>query len=158
MVMAAKPLKPGTNIPVEGIYHERKAIKTEPIAQPGVLATQEAIDACVAKWQRILRLQDWRIKVVVKRDRDLANVGAAGAEIYVCPPHRMATIHLLDPIDWPHATAISTLDQERFLVHELLHIFSDPFEPNDRDAREMKDIETMHEALALALVNLDRGL
>lgn len=72
------------------------------------------------RWQKILRIEDWRIKVLICRDRDMTTSDCLG-NCSVFGPHHAAEIKLCDPLDnvahWAHLP-----DFELVLVHELLHV------------------------------------
>ena len=52
-----------------------------------------------AKWQKILRLQDWEVDINFYRARDFTNSGAVG-ECTFNINARNAVIKILDPIDY----------------------------------------------------------
>jgi hypothetical protein len=69
-----------------------------------------------AKWQKILRLQDWEVDINFYRSRDFANSDAVG-ECTFNINARDAVIKILDPIDYD-----GEYDLEWIVVHELLHL------------------------------------
>jgi hypothetical protein len=109
-------------------------------------------DRC-AYWQQILRLQDWTITVEIKRDRDM-ETSRNGGEIVTLPKHRRAWIYLLDPTDI-RPEALPENDMEKILIHELLHIYTEPFGLPDDGPKNTVE-EQMINALAEALLKLDR--
>lgn len=69
-----------------------------------------------AKWQKILRLQDWEVDINFYRSRDFTNPDALG-ECTFNINARSAVIKILDPIDYE-----GEYDIEWTVVHELLHL------------------------------------
>jgi len=90
-----------------------------------VIFTEEQLREKCAKWQRILRLQDWNVRTSIVRERDMRTSGG-NAEISVNIQHRLADLRLLDPIDF-NPNDHNPQDMEQHLVHELLHIHLWPF-------------------------------
>lgn len=87
--------------------------------------TQEQLEALCAEWQRRLRLQDWDVKIRLRRRYDMwveTNQGECKHETL----KKLALVNILDPTDydpdnvWPQ-------DVERTVVHELLHLHFAPF-------------------------------
>lgn len=123
---------------------------------PEVIISEEELRARCFEWQKVLKLQDWIISVFVFRERDFSDPGRA-AEIIMQLPKRMATIRILDPLDYP-SNLVELQDMELALVHELLHLHFLPL-------RENGDIEGLHhvmeeqaiEAISRGLVFLKRG-
>lgn len=116
--------------------------------------TQEELEGLARKWQEILRLRDWEIYVALTRARDFEEEGQAG-EADIRLPHRIAKIYILDPVD--HSpTYWRPLDLEEVLVHELLHLHLEPLWPKDRDTGCHVAEEQAVNALARALIALDR--
>ena len=115
---------------------------------------EELRDRC-AVWQQRLRLQDWDVSVEFKRLVDLErNTRAAECEyMWIL---KVAKISLVDPVDASHTSHwLKQVDQEKSLVHELLHLHFAPFQAaKDSDAEA--DQELAIEMIAEALVALDR--
>ena len=116
-----------------------------------------AITAACHRWQRRLRLEDWTIKVEVRRLADMGQGTLASID-----PHsvkRQARVRLLDPRDvdgqrfWFDGEA---WNWELSLVHELLHLhWWDTHRrrwPGD-GTPEGVAIESAIDAIAKALVN-----
>ncbi len=143
--MASRPLNPNTNLPVSGIYKETGP-RRDARAQPMIFETQEQIDAALAYWQRILRLQDWDVKAKVKRRGD------SQGHIIIVHESKKAQIILLDPVDWDPETDWDQ-DHEKTLVHELVHLHVTPIlrgldRPDDgsRDILEEQAVDLIAEA------------
>lgn len=82
-----------------------------------IYETQEQLNAALAYWQKVLRLQDWIIIAKIER---MANMGNKAGWCHWKTETKKAVIELLDPIDvidWDFP-----LDHEHTLVHELLHL------------------------------------
>ena len=69
-----------------------------------------------AKWQKILRLQDWEVDINFYRARDFTNADALG-ECSFNLNSREGFIKILHPTDYE-----GTYDVEWVVVHELLHL------------------------------------
>lgn len=84
-----------------------------------VYLTLEQLEERCAYWQGVMRLQDWRVALSIKRLRDFETEREGEVEYYLTD--KKAIIRLVDPVDdlpdhpWP-------LDQEITLVHELVHL------------------------------------
>lgn len=117
--------------------------------------TQEELQALCADWQARLRLQDWDVFVVVKRERDMRS-NCMGSVNWVLPK-RVAAIQILDPCDFP-PDVVCEQDQEKTLVHELLHLHFAPFavaETEDGGPQDLAQEQAIN-AIASALVKLKR--
>ena len=116
--------------------------------------TQHDLQILCWQWQEKLRLQDWDVAVVVARERDFENANCA-AEVRIHEAKRRAILRILDPQDdeprdhWPH----SDLDQERSIVHELLHVLFRPLHIREKD--ETAEEQVIH-SLSCLLVKLKR--
>jgi hypothetical protein len=119
-------------------------------------ATAEQLRERCLYWQQVLRLQDWRIDVRVVRMKEME--GDDGEERGGCilrwSQDRQATLKILDSIDYPPDCHLEE-DQERTLVHELLHLYTQPFDLPDTGPKQLAE-EQMINALAGALVQLER--
>jgi hypothetical protein len=120
-----------------------------------MIFNQEQAEAALAKWQKILRLQDWEIKVKIVRQSLMPCLDIM-AHVNCVYPSKQALIKLLDPIDYPRDTEWGQ-DHEQSLVHELLHLHCWGF--SDEDPSSPKGIceDQMVAALATALVELKRS-
>lgn len=77
------------------------------------------IQALCAEWQKILRLQDWGIKITFERHWRMAPNRAGECSMVV--NKKIAVIFILDPIDYSN-DYVCSLDPERTVVHELVHL------------------------------------
>jgi hypothetical protein len=108
----------------------------------------------LTKWQRILRLQDWEIKVEWARHFDM--LPDSQGQVKAINAHKTAYIKILDRADLadPAKACSSAEEAEVTLVHELLHLhFSliDGFSGTDNVLYEQA-IST----IAKALIDRDR--
>lgn len=117
--------------------------------------TNEQLQAALAEWQKILRLQDWNIYARIAREKDLFCPDSAAAINWVLAK-KTATLQLLDPIDYGEDLAVDQ-DHEVSLVHELLHLHYAPFDNTENDTLELYMLEQSIEAISRALVSLKRG-
>lgn len=89
-----------------------------------IYASQTELNEALAYWQKVLRLQDWRITAEVVRGRQFDSATqTAGTNL--CTGLKEAKITLRDPIDYesPRGTP---QDHELDLIHELLHLHLEP--------------------------------
>lgn len=119
-----------------------------------VIFTEDELRTKCEVWQKILRLQDWIITVNIRRERDFV-LSDSNAEIIPTLPKRMATIHILDPIDYPPGQA-EPQDMELSLVHELLHIHLFPLFADREDEMRLVAEEQAIEAISRGLIELSR--
>lgn len=125
-----------------------------------IYKTQAELDAALAYWQKVLRLQDWDIKIIFGRERDMCD--PCLGEIITTPAKKMALIKILDPVDYsnPHYEQ----DHEPTLVHELLHIHFNSIMDEIRDVdkvlhdRLYTQEESAIESIAKGLISLSRSL
>lgn len=118
-----------------------------------IFTTQAQAEECLRWWQKTLRLQDWDIKVEIRRGYDMGNM-CGNANIRI--KNNTADICLLD---WNDLTDKQKLDdyfnQEATLVHELLHIIMDPFSGNiEADSLKHKLMEQAINRLSAALIKI----
>jgi len=123
-----------------------------------IFETQEQLDACLSKWQRILRLQDWEIRAQILAPSKMAR-RHANAECAVYAPLKRATISLCKPAAYKRRNdPLWPLDMERLLVHELLHIPIRAFAPDEEDEPERYlAMEQFVETCASSFVAVDRS-
>lgn len=85
-----------------------------------VVLSEDKLQEKCFEWQKILRLQDWKVNVAISRERDFSNKDS-DAEIGVNVQHKTAKIKIIDPVDRAPESP-NPQDMEKALVHELLHI------------------------------------
>ena len=123
-----------------------------------IYESQEELDAGVAKWAKVLRLQDWDITAKICVQREFTDGDSVWGRCHPKPKKKDAYIQIRDQADYlntveEHLTL--PRDMEVDLVHEMLHIHFQPFEP-DEEGPEWTAMEAAIETLARALVKLDR--
>lgn len=119
-----------------------------------MILTEEELQAKCKEWQKILRLQDWEIKIYVWRSRDMDLEGAVG-EVEYNLDLKLASIHILDPVDYPSNLMVNQ-DMEATLVHELLHLHMAPFGNSEQGTLEKSMLEQAIESITRGLIDLHR--
>lgn len=116
------------------------------------------LEALVEKWQRILRLRDWRISVRWAESEEMENNSGS------CRVHndgKMATIKVLAPSAYNPTSDMYKLDPpdtEQIVVHEMLHIHFDMLMNHDDPSdHEQTMQEQAIEFISQALVERDRA-
>lgn len=108
--------------------------------------TNEELEVRCVEWQKVLGLSDWIVTVKFKRYHELTELNRGG-EVTYCHPKMTAEISVLDAGDW-NPTFISGEDQEKTLVHELLHLhFAHLTDSDDDNIHEEQAIELISRAL-----------
>lgn len=117
--------------------------------------TQEELEQKLSYWQKRLRLQDWIIEVRIVRGREMDDDYAA--QVNWILPKKMATISILDPVDYP-PDLMSEQDMENDLVHELLHLHLAPI--HEHYGNECQKYITFEEqaieSIAFGLIDAER--
>lgn len=121
--------------------------------------TLEQLQARLAYWQRVLRLQDWDVTVDIV---PLAQMGGHHyGEITMYALLKRAVIRILSAVDYEAAAGAAAfarpLDMEYTLIHELMHLSiflcSKKYDVNSNE--ELFEEQAVH-ALALAFLSLSR--
>lgn len=117
-----------------------------------VILTEDELRQLCAEYQRILRLQDWRVRVKIGRpDPEQAD---DGAYVTYNTTLRVADILIVAPEYYP-TNAMMPQDMEIDLVHELVHLyFALLGKPSDDTGKDL--LEAAIESIAEAVVNLRR--
>lgn len=123
---------------------------------------QSELESLCKKWQEKLGLQEWDVKVLIKR-QPIMGEEVKGSCWYNLHSKR-AVIKILDPIDYqiiPYNQRLWKQDMEFILVHELLHIHFAPFgliKPLEEYKVSLDCIaqEQAINAISKTLVDLDR--
>lgn len=85
-----------------------------------MIATNEELEALCKEYQRLLRMQDWRVKVAFVAAGEMPAAGLQGYSD--ASDHSLdANILIICAKDFPKAKAVNEYDPEQILVHELLH-------------------------------------
>lgn len=119
-----------------------------------VILTEEQLIELCKYWQKRLRLEHWDIFLRIARAREFELKDAQGECRWV-QSSALATIKILDHVDWPQTPFEH--DMEKTLVHELLHLHFCPFD-DCLDSDNLKDImlERAIDHIAKALVEEKR--
>ena len=117
--------------------------------------TNELLDIYVRKWQAILHLQDWHVTAELAGLKDMNDKFNTGC-IMVHAECREAKIQVVPKEDRAESWCRDH-DYETLIVHELLHIFFDPFDTAKGSPQRLAEEQAV-DAIARALVNRDRGL
>jgi hypothetical protein len=99
-------------------------------------------------------LQDWFITASIKRSRDLLDNSQACVSWVL--NKKMATIGIIDPIDYP-PDSMFPQDMEISLVHELLHLHFAPISDKDFDNQFELAEEQAIESISFGLINAARN-
>lgn len=119
-----------------------------------IYKTDKELQKACEKWQKIMRLQDWKVVATITRERHM-NMQEVEAECLWTIQNRSAMIHILDPIDRPDDSWFEQ-DMEESLVHELMHLSCAMFDDFETDTKENTALEQMIVSTSQALVNLKR--
>ena len=112
-------------------------------------SSQAELDRLLEKWQRILRLQDWDVKIKFATYGELD--GHEG-DCNVVLERKHATIRILRPEHFDATEKDLPYNLEDTVIHELLHIY---FEACHIDEQYKKAEETAICMLADALLRLE---
>jgi hypothetical protein len=111
--------------------------------------TTRKLQSLLAKWQKILRLQDWDVTIEFKR-YNFFNGEYNVAKTIFREAIKSANVFIMADID--RFDANLSKDIELDVVHELIHLHTMTF--GDEDYRLSEEQAT--EAMAKAFVGLDR--
>lgn len=100
-------------------------------------------------WQRVLRLQDWDVKIQFKRHYQMSANRAGECDMIV--RKKLAVIAILDPDDY-NSSYLYNQDIEKTLVHELCHLHLTQYE----GGLDLTIEEQAVESFASGFVNLKR--
>ena len=116
--------------------------------------TEADLADLVRKWQPVLGLSDWRVKVSLKRAADLKNGSAEGENATVLA-RKLAHISIANPDELSVDLSFAP-DPEHTIVHELLHCHFAPFMSEKHGSLKHIAQEQAIDLIANALVALDR--
>ena len=102
-------------------------------------------------WRDVIGLNDWEIRASIERKDDMFLEDAQGAAQYQFIS-RQAYIQILDVCDYPDE--MFTQDQEKTLVHELLHL---KFALAEKTDEMDKWTHQLLNDMAKALIKVRRG-
>ena len=111
----------------------------------------------LAQWQHRLKLDDWKISLVVARSSSLRR-GTLG-NIHWDADKQTAVIRVLDPSDYQTSFSAAVKDMEFTVVHELIHLelssLTRDFKNRSEDSFSKE--ENAVNQMAGALLELDPG-
>jgi hypothetical protein len=111
--------------------------------------TAKELTALCVRWQEILRLRDWDVKIQFSRAFEMD--GEEQGSVSAVTTKKSALIKILDERDYP--TDIQwPQDIECTVVHELVHLHMIPFDTFGKETLEGKSLEQAVECIACALV------
>lgn len=121
-------------------------------------------------WQSLLRLDDWKLTLVIRRARDMTQESAL-AETRWSRTLKTASVTLMDPTDWTPDDLVNrrqlsiSNDEKAFLyevdsdiIHELLHLHFTPRKMEEflrSDKESLDNLEIAINMMASALVDLE---
>jgi hypothetical protein len=117
-------------------------------------ALQEQLRARLPRLQALLRLQDWRVALHVRRLDDFPDTMQGCC--WTTSTKQQATIWVLDPVDYHAGSPDFPPDPLQTLVHELIHLHFDPFMNGERGTAEHTTQEQAIDALAWTITELLR--
>ncbi len=122
--------------------------------------TDAELQELCQKWQRVLRLQDWRINVKFVDTEHIPDNALGACKVFA--DSKLALIKLsrpeaIDKTDGFSAAFPYMDDTERTLVHELLHIHLDGLFDGEADKLKQTMKEQAIEAITDGLIGLDQG-
>ena len=106
------------------------------------------------QWQKFLRLEDWDVEIVVDRHYDMPE--DCGGAITMFEHKRQARLRVIDPRD-ANPRWQQDMDTEATIVHELLHLYFEPFEQRSDKRLQMAEEQAVH-AISVALVSAARAV
>lgn len=121
------------------------------VVEPALI-TDTMVSGWVARWQRRLAMEDWKIETRIVRLSALPK--GTVANIHWSLPKKTATIKVLDPIDSTLARSEIVRDTELSVVHELVHLSMAKL-PLDSTNTDLE--EEAVKKLSMALVALDKA-
>ena len=121
---------------------------------PAILSHDDLQDR-LSYWKGVLRLNDWDIKVVVKRGFDMPHDTQGRCEWVLS--RKEAFIKILHPDDFD-PTCSYPQDMEATLVHELTHLHMGTFAAVEEDSPLDIAMEQAIHAISYALVGLQRTI
>lgn len=121
----------------------------------GEAITQRQLTAMMKRWQKKLRLMDWRIKVRFVSPQEMVGKEVEyGQDTESCvgfceplPESKIATISMLKPEEIGEVHEQADVSIEATLVHEMLHCHFAPFSTSETKLAVEQAIEAITEAL-----------
>ena len=118
------------------------------------IVSDDELKKLCAEWQDRLRLQAWDIDASICRASEFVLPNCCGENEWNHQNNK-SEIRILDHVDFPKIKFPQ--DMEVALVHELLHLCFESFEPKNKESLRFDLMERTIERLANVLVELKRG-
>lgn len=115
-----------------------------------VILTQKQLQKRLKYWQKVLRLQDWKLDVSISTIKEMDGFAA---DIRRIEAIKQAKIRVMGPNE-TQADHWVPLDMELLLVHELVHLHYET--THDKKRHEVVRIEQGVESISEALIALER--
>ena len=124
---------------------------------PAITPSEDELPEVVADWQERLHLGHWQIAVRYSKAKVLKNKAKQPCDgcIEIVEERLAAAVDILQPGRYPKGATVSQ-DVERTIIHELLHIWIRPFEPEEGYHREHIAMEQAIDALSRSLLHAKR--
>lgn len=118
------------------------------------MSPEELAERC-AYWQRVLRIADWKIGVKYAHSYEVEHDNIGTVKIW--SEEKAALVNLIYPAEYEPGPwdTVEPYDEEKTLVHELLHVLMEPHAPKKETPQHTAFEQTIN-LLAHALVGLDR--
>jgi hypothetical protein len=116
--------------------------------------TEPELKSLCSEWQERLRLRDWKVVARIKRVASF-DVSNMQGECSWTLENKTAFIKILDTIDYSD-DCVFPQDQEKTLVHELLHLHFAEWTNESKDCRTPVHGEQGIDCIAEALIKLKR--
>ena len=105
-------------------------------------------------WQKLLRLEDWDVEILVDRQYDMPK--DCGGSIEAFEHKRQARLRVLDPRD-ANPRWQPDMDAEGTIVHELVHLYFEPLEQRSDKRLQIAEEQAVH-AITMALLSAARAV
>ena len=115
--------------------------------------TEEELMKLCREWQERLRLEFWSVALRIARAKEFDLPNSQG-ECTWTKTTALATIKILDPIDYPESPFKQ--DMEKTLIHELLHLHFCMFDITAAGSAEEGMMERTVDHISRALIALKR--
>jgi hypothetical protein len=141
----------GTLMPASAQMLANSAGCTVPSDSEQARAAQRFVEEKLSLWRQRLKLEDWRVSVVMAQQSDLApkTLGAIKWD----KPKKSAVIYVLSPSEYRLPFCGALEDMELTVVHELLHLELTSL-PRGQASRSSE--EHAVNGIAEAMLGLDR--
>ena len=107
----------------------------------------------MTNWRRKLRLEDWRIKLVLVKENYATRHGETGS-VYGSTEVNTELKSAIIKIAEPGTDRVALAELEATVVHELLHLHFDPYPWGEDETRDSLMEQTV-DCLAICLIKTD---